>query len=171
MTSADWALGNWSVHVVGGEYRVRGARMRVTLNHHGSLAVTAARANAALLQHEQGHYDITGLIARDLINKVLDLSIDVTVVAALHDSGNNPAAHLQYAVRHFQSEIDGFAREANSLSARLQTNPTTQADGMYDTQTNHSLNVQGQAIWNARLQRIKGGNDSFPLALHLDGVI
>lgn len=154
-----------------GNYRVHGARVTVSLNPRRSWAIPAARSSADLLQHEQGHYDITGLIARDLISNVLDLSMGATVVAALQDSGATPRDHLQYVTRRFQDEFDGFVRDATALGARLQTDPATQADGLYDVQTDHSRNSDGQRTWNARLQRIRGGNAGFAFSLKIEGVI
>src|SRR5260370_24057984 len=78
-TGARWSTTGWSVRVANGEYRVHGARVNVSLNPHNTWAVPGARTSAALLRHEQGHYDIAGLIARDLIRKILDLSLDVVV--------------------------------------------------------------------------------------------
>jgi len=62
-------------------------------------------------------------------------------------------------------------KEANDLSAKLQTNPTTGADGIYDVQTNHSQNTTGQAAWNARLQRMKAGDENFELNLAMERII
>jgi hypothetical protein len=170
-TSASWAMSGWSVRPVDGEYRVQGARMTVAFNPTASWAIPSARSSADLLQHEQGHFDITGLIARDLIGNVLDLSLDVDVVASLRDAGHTQTEHLRYVTRRFQTLIEGLARDAAALGARLQTNPATQADGLYDVQTNHSQNLAGQKTWNSRLQRIKAGNTSFALCLQLEGVI
>jgi len=171
MTSASWATSGWSVHVVNNEYRVRGARVTVTLNSGSSWATPTAKASASLLRHEQGHYDITGLIARDLIRKVLDLSFSVDVVAALRDSGNTPAEHRNYVTRQFQRDINRFGTEANTLLARLQTNPATHADGIYDQQTNHGLNTTAQQQWNNRIQRVMGANEHFELWLRMEGII
>ena len=171
LTSVSWSMGSWSVHVVNGEYRVRNPRVTVALNGHASWATPSAKSSTALLQHEQGHFDITGLIARDLISKVLDLSLDVAVVAALRDAGTTPSAHQRYVTQQFQADINRFAQEANALGAQLQTNPATHADGLYDVQTNHSQNTAVQQAWNTRLQAIKSSNQSFELALRLEGLI
>jgi hypothetical protein len=170
-TAATWRSSPWSVHVVDSEYRVHGARVTVALNANGSWALPAARTSATLLQHEQGHYDITALIARDWISKVLDLSFGVDTVASLNDSGKTANDHLRYVFHQFEREITQFKSDADTLMARLQTDPTTGQEGLYDSQTNHSQNTAGQQIWNTHLQRIKAGNDSFELSLRLEGVI
>ena len=169
--SAAFATGAFSVHLVNGEYKIRNPRVTVSPNASGSWATTSARSSAALLLHEQGHYDITGLIARDLINKVLDLSFDQAVIAVVRGSGNTPREHLSYATRQFQMDVTRFGNEARALSARLNSNPATHADGIYDTQTNHGLNTMQQNSWNGRLQRLKSANDNFELMLRLEGII
>ena len=169
--SAGFSMGAWSVQLVNGNYKVRGARVSVAAQANGSWATASARTDASLLLHEQGHYDITGLIARDLIGKVLDLSFDQTVIACCIGSGNTANEHLRYVTRLFQTEVTRFGQEARDLLARLNTNPVTQADGLYDTDTNHGLNSSGQQTWNSRLQRLKSSNDCFELMLRLEGII
>jgi hypothetical protein len=170
-TSARWSMSGWTVHIVNNEYRVQGARVTVSLNNGGTWATPAGKTSAPLLRHEQGHYDITGLVARDLIRKVFDLSLNVDVVAALRDSGNTPGEHRNYVTRQFQSDINRFGAEANAMLARLQTNPTTHADGIYDVQTNHGQNATGQQTWNNRLQHVMSGNEHFELRLRMEGLI
>jgi hypothetical protein len=170
-TGARWSTTGWSVRVVNGAYRVHGARVNVGLDPHNTWAVPGARTSAALLRHEQGHYDITGLIARDLIRKILDLSLDVVVIGAMQAAGNTPHQHQNFAVQRFQSYINTYVQEANALSAKLQTDPTTGADGIYDVQTNHSQNANGQAAWNARLQRMMAGDENFELNLAMEGIV
>jgi hypothetical protein len=170
-TYATWSLSGWTAHLAHGVYRVHGARMTVALGHNGTWATQAARSSTDLLQHEQGHFDITGLIARDLISKVLDLSIDQPVVSAMRGSGHTAHSHQRYAAGFFQTEIDQFIQDANSIMNRLQTSPVTHSDGLYDVQTNHSQNATGQQAWNERLQRIKVTNQGFELSLRIEGLI
>ncbi len=169
--SAGFSMGGWSVHVVNGDYKVRGARVSVAPQSNGSWATAAARTDAGLLLHEQGHFDITGLIARDLIGKVLDLSFDQSVIAVCIGSGDTANSQLRYVTRLFQADVTRFGQEARDLLARLNTNPNTQADGLYDTQTNHGSNSTGQQAWNSRLQRIKASNDSLELMLRIEGLL
>jgi hypothetical protein len=171
MTEASWRSTPWSVHVVDDEYRVRSAHVTVALSRHGTWAVPAARANAALLQHEQGHYDITALIARDWICKVLDLSLSVDFVAVLKGSGSTAKDHLHYVSRHFQAEIGTFTNDADNLMARLQGDPAAGRDGLYDADTNHGQNPARQREWNNVLQVIKNGEAGFELSLWARGLI
>ena len=170
LTSAGWAWTHSGVHLVNGEYRVNNPRVTVSLNH-ASWATPAAVASATLLVHEQGHYDISGLVARDVVQQLLDWSLDATVAAAARGSGNNAQQHLHHATAEATRDINRFVAEANALMARLQTNPVTHADGLYDVQTNHSLNTASQAAWNTRFTRLKTGNEMFLLWLAMEGVI
>jgi predicted secreted Zn-dependent protease len=80
-----------------------------------------------LLNHEQGHFDITALGMRDLYNQLISLS--APSVAEL----NSQASQMQSAI---QSRIDD-------------TNRT------YDSQTNHGSNTAEQARWTSRIQAAK----------------
>jgi len=170
-TGAQFSTTRWSVKMVDGEYRVHGAHVNVSINSNDTWAVPSARTNANLLRHEQGHYDITGLIARDLIRKILDLSLDAVVIGAMQSAGDTPQQHRNFALERLQSYIDTYVQEANELGSKLQTNPVTGADGIYDVQTNHSQNTNGQAVWNARLQRMKAADENFALTLAIEGIV
>lgn len=169
--SASFTMSGWSVRLANGEYRVHGARVTVALNSADSWATAAARTSQPLLRHEQGHYDITGLIARDLIRSVLNLSYDAAVVEVLRDAGSTANDRMRYVQRSFQADIDRLGREARTLLARLNTDPATGRDGLYDTQTNHSQNTARQQAWNDRLSRAKADDVSFGLHLMMEGVI
>ena len=169
-TSSSYQMGSWRVALSGGKYRVQGVRITVSVNANGCWAVNAARNQAALLRHEQGHYDITGLVARDLARSVLDLSLDASVVAALKDAGSTGAEHMRYVQRQFQSSIDEYGRQAADLSNKLQTNPATRRDGVYDVQTQHGQNVAAQTRWDALFSQVKASGASFRLALAMLGI-
>lgn len=170
-SASAFSMGAWQVALEKGTYRVRGFRINVSVNTAASWSVSAARNNAALLRHEQGHYDITGLVARDLASSLLDLSLDEQVVAALKDSGTSRTDHMRYAQREFQKSVDAYGRQARELLGRLQTNPATRSDGIYDRQTQHGLNQAAQTMWDNRLASLKRSSDSFRLALSMAGVL
>ncbi len=171
MTSASFSTTGWRVALVKGEYRVTGFRATVVLDANPSWATASARTSTDLLTHEQGHFDITGLIARDIVSRVLSLSYDEAVVAALKGVGNSPQARINWVTQEFQKEVNKAGLEARTALNRLQTDPTTKQDGIYDTQTNHSQNTTAQAVWNARFQQAKLANTNFQLDLKLAGIL
>lgn len=168
--SSSYRMGTWRAKLDQGAYRVRGFRITVALVGSSTWAVAAARSNPALLRHEQGHYDITGLIARDLARNLLDLELDATVVASLREAGTTAAQHLHYAQQQLQRSVDEEGRKAAALLNRLQTNPTTRADGIYDQQTNHGLNQAAQSTWNTLLAAVKQSNEDFGFRLVIAGI-
>ena len=170
-TSATWSMGGWRPVLQNGVYKVSGARVSVTLNPGQSWAIQSARSNADLLIHEQGHYNITGLVARTVIQRVLDLSYDAGLIEVVIAAGNTANSRMQYVQQQFQTNITRFGQEANAAMARLQTNPVTQQDGLYDVQTGHGLTTAGQSAWNARISRAMSGNDDFLLLLAMEGLL
>ncbi len=168
---STWQMGPWRVGRTGGKYQVQGVRVTVSFDPSLTWATPAARSDASLLVHEQGHYDITGLIARDLVRSVLNLEWDEAVVASLRGTGNSPQQHQRWVQQQFQNSINELSTHANRLLARLQTDPATGNDGIYDQQTNHGLNAAPQGEWTARLQRVASANDSLELFLIMAGVL
>lgn len=171
MTSASYSSTGWRVALIKGEYRVTGFRVNVVLDATKSWAIPSARTSADLLTHEQGHFDITGLIARDIVSRVLSLSYSEAVVAVLKGVGNSPQARINWVTQEFQKDINKIGAEATKALNRLQTDPVTGADGIYDTQTNHSQNTTAQAAWNTRFQQAKVTNTNFQLDLQLAGIL
>lgn len=169
-TAAGWSFGHGGIVLVNGEYRPRNVAVTVTLNP-ASWATPSARGSTALLTHEQGHYDITGLVARDVVQQMLDWSYADIVIECAKDSGKSPADYLRYANKLFTADVKKFVDDANALMARLQTNPVTKADGIYDVQTNHSQNTGAQSTWDNRFTRLKSQPECFSLWLKMEGVI
>jgi hypothetical protein len=171
LTASGYQLAaGWKARLKDGEYRVHNLRVSVSLSHT-SWAIPSARSNSTLLLHEQGHYDITGLIARDLVRGVLNLSFQEEVVAVLKDSGDSPAQHLNYVQKLFNDSVKDLDSRATTLMDKLQTDPATGMDGIYDTDTAHSANTANQAKWNSWFSRLKGNDDDFGLWLAIQGVI
>jgi len=114
----------------GAQVRLRGYTVRVRIIREDTWVVTSQKSNA-LLAHEQGHFDILGLTARDM----------VTDLAALRAGSSSDLA---------QQVRDTIAR-AGALATRL--------DGIYDgtgsAGTNHGSSSAVQARWNAHLQNCK----------------
>ena len=86
--------------------------------------VVQGTATAALLAHEQGHYDITGLMGRDTMNDL----------AALRERS---ARALQ---REVTRVLERYRQRARTLTDQ------------YDTQTNHGRSTQEQQTWEQRIR-------------------
>ncbi|MBL0057154.1 MAG: DUF922 domain-containing protein [Chitinophagaceae bacterium] len=87
----------------------------------------SAHQNADLLKHEQGHYDILAISAREFYNRLMSLS-----------AANSDA--LQVRVNALFQQ---FQQTANDV------------DDRYDTLTNHSINVSVQQTWDQRIAAVK----------------
>jgi hypothetical protein len=157
-TSSGYSLAaTWSAALIDGAYRVRGLRISVALNAAASWATPAARASASLLRHEQGHYDITGLVARDLAGAILDLALEEVNFTQ------------QTALAEFRGRIAELGQQANDTLRRLQSNGGIQ--GIYDQQTQHGDNVAAQNRWNSIFDQVKQHNpQSFRLRLAMAGI-
>jgi len=86
--------------------------------------VVAGRKQDALLAHEQGHFDITGLVARDLVHALAALRVSTT-------------DELQREVSRLYEAYDTWANELSE---------------QYDEETDHSRNTTEQANWASRIQ-------------------
>ena len=167
-TSAFYSLTHGRTQIVRGEYRRVGTRVAITLGPK-SWATTAARSSEDLRRHEQGHYDITGLVGRDILMGIIDLSWSEAVVEAIKDSGDNKQTWMRWADQKISADAKKIIDAGNALLAVLQSTPAR--DGIYDTDTNHSQNTTGQNAWNTRFQRMKASTDNFGLMLKLEGVV
>jgi hypothetical protein len=165
-TVASFNMTGWHVGTDDRGFKVQGLSVRVSLNKHSSWAVKSGET-ATLLDHEQGHFDIAGLIGRDLARKVLDLSLPVSELAALKEAGTTADQHKRYALKQFQKSINGFGKEAAALMSRLQSQGK---DGLYDASTKHGLDQRAQARWNAFFKRMKTSTEDFGHALATSGL-
>lgn len=90
----------------------------------------SASYSSDLLTHEQGHYDIVALIARDLFIEVMQLKANTysSQVAALAD--------LRPILTKFSGKTDSISKLYDSVS-----------------ETNHGANATQQASWNAMIKK------------------
>ena len=105
-----------------GIYRVTSLTVTIRTVTEDDWVVTSQKS-AELLSHEQGHYDITGLMGRDMGKEI---------VAARASSKDD----LQTKVTQI---IEKYAQRAKDLSAQ------------YDDETNHGRNRDAQKKWNDRI--------------------
>lgn len=89
--------------------------------------VSSQASNLTLLKHEQGHYDITAIGAREFHDGLVGMS-----------ARNEDA--LNTKIRRLRNSIQQKINRANSN---------------YDTKTNHSLNTSEQQTWNQKIDTAK----------------
>jgi hypothetical protein len=116
-------------------YRITEVHVQVTLERGNMWAVKSAQT-ADLLRHEQGHYDIVALLARDLYQEL---------------TGWNTAK----SPKRFRKETDltGAANRLRRTAEQLvkHVGGTEQKVGIYDKQTNHGLDAKAQEKWDKSL--------------------
>jgi Bacterial protein of unknown function (DUF922) len=125
---------NYTLSVRGGQqsdFRLTAVSIHVQLDRARMWSRASARS-PDLLKHEQGHFDITALLMRDL---------DTDLTALMRQGQTYPTQpDLARAVASVQ-------RPAESLLTRLQSTSTT--DGVYDQQTRHGTIAAEQQRWDA----------------------
>ena len=92
-----------------------------------------------LLNHEQGHFDITALLSRDNFDDVVALMKKPTTFNTEND---------------LHSKLDDLHGARMVLEDTLQGNPYAgaQAIGLYDKETKHGKDMMQQEQWNAILR-------------------
>ena len=106
-----------------GQFRLGNFTVKLSVIR-GNSWVVAAQKSDPLLAHEQGHFDITGLVARDLVKALGALRVSTT-------------DELQREVSRLFETYDAWAK---SLSKQ------------YDEETNHGRNTKSQSDWESRIQ-------------------
>jgi hypothetical protein len=140
-------------------------RVLVELVTDATWAKDNAKTNAALLAHEQGHFDITGLIARDLARSLLDWQLAGQEMKDLQTKGmgqrpGNMDAPYFYLWKKKNEIVDAAKLKAEKLLSILQTTPDG-TDGIYDLDTAHGTDVAAQKQWSDLLNHAKQTNLSF----------
>jgi hypothetical protein len=127
----DWDDSHGAAH----GYRINHVQVTVAIEPANMWALKSAQT-AALLQHEQGHYDIVALLGRDLFEELTGWN-----------SSNPP--------KRFRKETD-LKDAANRVLRRYKLLSThiagsSRSDGVYDKQTNHFQDSKAQDKWNKAL--------------------
>lgn len=89
--------------------------------------VSSQASNMDLLKHEQGHYDITAIGAREFDGKLFKMT-------AANET------ELEKKVKRTRAAIQDKINKANTR---------------YDRQTNHSQDVQTQKTWDQKIDTVK----------------
>ena len=135
-------------------YRVDHVQVKVEVDRSSMWSVKASRSDA-LLKHEQGHYDIVALIARDLFNELTGW-----------DSGKTPKRFRKQT--DLKTAADRLVRQAKSLAARL--SGTSSSVGVYDKQTKHGQDTKAQEQWDKALETARAGGSRLMTGLSVFGV-
>ncbi len=115
---------NFSMRQTGeGDCEVTSATVSIRIDRAATWVVRG-RTSPDLLRHEQGHYNITALGARDYYNQLLTITSD-------HCSNINGQA--QTLRQQIQAQID-------------------ETDIRYDSRTNHGTNESAQRTWDSQIR-------------------
>jgi len=113
------------------DFQLATVSITVTLNRAQTWSRASARS-ADLLTHEQGHYDITALLMRDLHTDLMGLLQSARTFPTQED--------LEQAIADLQQPTVDMVDHLQS---------TQIADGIYDQQTDHGRKAQAQRAWSA----------------------
>jgi hypothetical protein len=106
-----------------GKGRLVSFRIRLQVTRASSWVVRGSQTDD-LLSHEQGHFDLQGLSARDLMNRLSKLR----------------ASDPEELKRLVAAEFKASQKEAQAMSNR------------YDDETQHGLDIEAQRRWKATIQ-------------------
>lgn len=114
-------------------------KVHATFDSTSSWVLKSSLTKKWLLAHEQGHFDINGLIARDLATNLLALRVYGNEARSANSLKAGDTAMLKKG-KHAEDR-------AKALYDFLQ--------GLYDSDTNHGMDERGQADWNKLLHHVK----------------
>jgi len=112
-----------TVHSVGGWFRVTALTVRVRIVS-GDTWVVGPLKTDNLLNHEQGHYDITGVLGRDMANEI---------VAARARNVQGLQEQVAQIIERYTDRADAWTK-------------------LYDHETEHSRNDAAQRRWDRQLR-------------------
>jgi hypothetical protein len=133
----EMSFRNFQVGKNGNAVIIKDVEIDIELVANDCWVVRTAKSND-LLKHEQGHYDILTICARELYAALLAIRATST--------------------KDLQKQLE---KEKARLGDKV-----TKADARYDTKTNHSLNQTVQQTWDQKIDSIKknpkGSLDDLP---------
>jgi hypothetical protein len=121
------------------DFRMTSVAVSLTLERKSMWSQTSARTSA-LLAHEQGHYEITALLMRDLDDDLTAMLQSAKTFATLID---------------YTRGVDALKQPILSLQSSLQTVVNAQGsfvDGIYDQRTKDGTDAKEQAKWSAAFE-------------------
>ena len=177
-TSTNVSYSYSGVYIHNNEYRPRiSATLRLTSQtkvRRAWLNSATDAAKAELLEHEQGHYDIAGLLLRDFLYKVLnDASMDQRVVEILTSAGNTAGSRMAYMRSEARKKIEAAWTRRQTLHTLVDApdGPNGVHRGLYERDTEHSRNRAGQARWTRMLRYARTTNTTLAMTLFFFGVV
>jgi Bacterial protein of unknown function (DUF922) len=126
-TQAKWPFSFDFDKNVDGKYTAKNVKVTVGMDTVKSWVVKDDKSDS-LLNHEQGHYNITALGARDFLNGVLDLEAD-------------SSKELQKAINDLQSSTQATINSVNSIY-----------DDDPNCGTDHGSKSDKQSQWDLRIK-------------------
>jgi len=122
-----------------GKHRLTNVRVTVSMNKARSWYV-AGRDTPLLLRHEQGHYNITFLVARELCRQLLELEWDSSVLTAVGESSSQQIMH------RLRTDADQLIHNAQEEVTRL--NDLYDSPGRGAKNADGSINPNHQSHWD-----------------------
>jgi Bacterial protein of unknown function (DUF922) len=144
----DWDDAQGSAH----GYRVGHVQVTVEIERSLMWSVKKDRSDA-VLQHEQGHYDIVALLGRDLYNEL-----------GAWDSGTKPKRFRKET--DLKDEVNRTLRRYKKLAVEFAG--SSSAVGTYDKKTKHGVDAKAQEKWTAGLATAR--TNGKPLVNALSGL-
>jgi hypothetical protein len=143
-----------------GKHRLSNVRVQVRMNQSRSWLVIG-RGTPLLLRHEQGHYDITFLVARELCRRLLELEWDSAVLTAVGESSSTQI------VARLRTDAERLCRSAQTESTRINTLYDDPARGSKNA--NGSINPQAQTRWDQMIQHAIQNDTGLSVLVMLTG--
>jgi hypothetical protein len=119
-----------------------------------------------LLEHEQGHFEITGLVARDLCVSLLNLELSDAVAGAMRGVGTSASAKLTYARTQLAADAREVSRRATTFFRWIENTQVSGVvqEGQYERDTNHGMNRIAQTRWTEIFQFARTSGTPLSLA-------
>lgn len=160
-----------------GWYRLTNVRVRVTLNTGAMWQArdwfdsASNQEQIDLLEHEQGHFEITGLVARDLCVSLLNLELSDAVAGAMRGIGTSAGAKLTYARTQLAADAREVSRRATTFFQWIENANIggTVREGQYERDTNHGMNRTAQTRWTEIFRFARTSGTPLSLALLMRG--
>jgi len=131
--------------------------LRTQMNPQKSWIDPQSRLSAALLQHEQGHFDISEIHRQQAAAHFAELQAS----GQLHLQQNLPAATDETTLRQTMQKMGEQLQQNLNRALQQIRQQESQMQARYDRETRHGIHTQQQAWWWQSLQQqLKAGQGS-----------